>query len=74
MVRYMFSINYDGRFQTLYIIGEVSPVKLASKWCMPTINIGTVRAGGVLEGREKNSFPFRELTGELNIHILESTA
>jgi len=41
---------------------------------MPTINIGTVRAGGVLEGREKNSFPFRELTGELNIHILESTA
>lgn len=53
MVRYMFSINYDGRFQTLYIIGEVSPVKLASKWCMPTINIGTVRAGGILEGREK---------------------
>jgi len=49
----MFSINYDGRFQTLYIIGEVSPVKLASKWCMPTINIETVRAGGILEGREK---------------------
>jgi len=53
----------------LYNIGKVDPVKLASKKCMPTINIGAVRAGGILEGREKNSFPFRELTGELNIHI-----
>jgi len=37
----------------LYNIGEVDPVKLTSKWCMPTIKIGAVRAGGILEGRKK---------------------
>jgi len=42
----MFSINYDGRLQMLYNIWEVNPVKSASKWCMLTINIGAVRAGG----------------------------